>query len=119
MPRDRRDPARDPAYLLDMLEAARALESFVRGRTYEEFCSDLLLRSAVERQIEIIGEAARHVSDETRATRPDIPWRAIIAQRHRLAHEYGLIREETIWRVATFHAPQLARSLVAMLPPAP
>lgn len=52
----------DNSCLWDMLAAARAVESFVRGRTDADYLADLMLRSAVERQIEIIGEAARHVS---------------------------------------------------------
>jgi uncharacterized protein with HEPN domain len=47
-----------------MLTAAQAVESFVHGRTLEEYLNDLMLRSAVERQVEIIGEAARRVSKE-------------------------------------------------------
>ena len=55
-------PKDDDAYLWDMLTAARAVETFVRGRTDADYLADLMLRSAVERQIEIIGEAARRVS---------------------------------------------------------
>src|SRR5579863_5425906 len=97
MPRDRNDPAMDAAWLLDMLTAARAVQSFVVGRTLEQYNSDLLLRSAVERQVEIIGEAARGISDEFKAAHSGIPWRPIMAQRHRLAHEYGDINNALIW----------------------
>lgn len=68
-----------------------------------------MLRSAVERQIEIIGEAARRVSDDFRVAHPEIAWRPIIAQRHILAHEYGEIEDDLIWRVATIHVPELGR----------
>lgn len=80
---------RDVAWLLDMLAGARAAESFVLNRSFEDYERDLLLRSAVERQIEIIGEAARGISAGFKAQHPEIPWRAIMAQRHRLAHEYA------------------------------
>lgn len=69
----------DRVYLWDMLNASRAVVEFTRGRTLTEYESDLLLRSAVERQIEIIGEAARRVSSEFQATHPEIPWRPIQA----------------------------------------
>jgi uncharacterized protein with HEPN domain len=63
----------DRAYLWDMLTAARAVVSFVQGRTLEDYLGDLLLRSAVERQVEIIGEAARRVSREFQDAHPEFP----------------------------------------------
>jgi uncharacterized protein with HEPN domain len=89
MPGDRNDPSRDAAWLLDMLAAARAFVDFVNGRTFQEYEQDLFFRSAVERQIEIIGEAARGISDAFKTTHPQIPWRPIMAQRHRLDHRIG------------------------------
>ena len=117
MPRDRKDPVRDNAWLFDMLQAARAVDSFVNGRTFEDYESDLLFRSAVERQTEIIGEAARGISDTFKTAHPEIPWRPIMAQRHRLAHEYGEIDNKIIWRVATIHVPSLIQQIEPLLPP--
>lgn len=105
MPRERNDPARDAAWLVDMLRGARAVVSFVAGRTFEQYDADLFFRSAVERQVEIIGEAARGMSDTFKAAHPTIPWRPIMAQRHRLAHQYGEIDNRLIWTVATVHVP--------------
>ena len=122
MPRDRNDPSKDAAWLLDMLTAARAVQSFVAGRTFEQYQSDLLLRSAVERQVEIIGEAARGLSGTFKTAHPEIPWRPIMAQRHRLAHDYGEINNALIWTVATVHVPKLIvqiHPLVPAPPPAP
>lgn len=98
---------RDVAHLRDMLDACGRIARFVRGKTLDEYRRDDLLRSAVERQIEIIGEAARRVSDDFRGAHPEIAWRPIIAQRHILAHEYGEIEDDLIWRVATIHVPAL------------
>jgi len=117
--RRRPDPSRDPAYLQDMLTAAEAVRTFVNGRTRAEYARDLLLRSAVERQVEIIGEAARHVSDQTKAANPQIPWAPIQAQRHRIAHEYGEIDDDLIWKVATIHVPTLLELVRALIPPEP
>ena len=83
------------------------LSLFVNGRTFQEYEQDLFFRSAVERQIEIIGEAARGISDTFKTAHPQIPWRPIMAQRHRLAHEYGEIDDSLIWKVATVHVPAL------------
>jgi uncharacterized protein with HEPN domain len=56
-----------------MLDAALAVEEFVRGHRYEEYLSNRMMRGAVERHIEIVGEAARRVSEATREANPDIP----------------------------------------------
>jgi uncharacterized protein with HEPN domain len=73
------NPEADRVLLLDMLSASRAVVSFVQGRTWDDYQHDLLLRSAVERQVEIVGEAARRVSMEFRDAHPDILWRWIMA----------------------------------------
>jgi uncharacterized protein with HEPN domain len=119
MPRERDDPQRDAAWLLDMLTAAQAVVSFTTGRTFEQYESDLLFRSAVERQVEIIGEAGRGLSETFKAAHPEIPGRPIMAQRHRLAHEYGEIDNTIIWRVATVHVPALITQIEPLIPPPP
>lgn len=114
-----RSSADDAAYLADMLRYSREVADRVNGATFEQFQHDSDFRLATERRIEIIGEAARHVSDEFKATHSDIPWRAIIAQRHILAHEYGEVIEEKIWRVATQHIPALIEQLQSLVPDPP
>ncbi|MBU4270988.1 MAG: DUF86 domain-containing protein [Planctomycetes bacterium] len=78
-----------------------------------------MMRSAVERQIEIIGEAARRISDATRQAHPEIPWRAIVGQRNVLAHEYGAVLHEAIWAVAKRRIPELIVALRRILPDQP
>jgi uncharacterized protein with HEPN domain len=112
-------PKDDRVYLWDMLTAARAVVTFTHGRSLAEYESDLLLRSAVERQIEIIGEAARRVSRELQEAHPEIPWRPIQAQRHVLAHDYGEIKHGRIWRVAETHVPELIVQLEPLVPAPP
>lgn len=101
----------DAAYLSDMWLAAQAVTSFVASHTLSDYEHDLLLRSAVERQVEILGEAARRVSKEFQQAHCEIPWRPITAQRHVLAHDYGEIRHDRLWRVATIHIPALLELL--------
>lgn len=112
-------PKDDRVYLWDMLTAARAVVDFTRGRMLADYESDLLLRSAVERQIEIIGEAARRVSKEFQVAHSEIPWRPIQAQRHVLAHDYGEIKHERVWRVAETHVPELIVLLEPLVPTPP
>jgi uncharacterized protein with HEPN domain len=109
----------DMSYLWDMLDAAKAIRQFIAGKTFEDYTSDRMLRGAVERHIEIIGEAARNVSADFRDKHPDIPWSKIIAQRHVLAHEYGEIKHERIWAVATVHLAELVDKVRPLLPETP
>jgi len=106
----------DKGYLWDMLDAAKAVREFVRGKTFGDYIKDRMLRGAVERHVEIIGEAARRVSDGLKEAHLEVPWRSIVGQRNILAHEYGEVRHETIWNVATRELPGLVAALEAMLP---
>ena len=109
----------DHAYLWDMLDAAKAVVEFVTGRTFHDYMNNRMLRGAVERHVEIIGEAARRVSATFQAGHPEIPWRKIITQRHVLAHEYGEIKHELVWKVVTVHIPDLITKLQKLIPPPP
>ena len=78
-----------------------------------------MLRRAVEREVEIIGEAANHLSAAFQDDQPVIPWSRIIAQRHVIAHEYGEIKHEKLWLVALKLVPELVQRVEPFLPPAP
>lgn len=114
-----RHDERDAAYLWDMREAGSAISGYVEGRRFVEFENDTMLRRAVEREIEIIGEAARKASQSLKAAHPEIPWSGIVAQRNVLAHEYGEIKLELIRRVATERVPELIGLLEPLIPPLP
>ena len=105
---------RDMARLWDMLDAARTAIVFTGGLRSEDFLEDRKTRNAVERNLEIIGEAARRVSTETRDSVPDIPWRSMIGLRNVLAHEYGEIRYEIPWAVVQDRLGPLIRRLEGM-----
>jgi len=90
---------RDMARLWDMLDAARTAVEFTMTLRLEHFLEDRKTRNAVERNLEIIGEAARCVSPKTRNRFPDIPWKSMIGLRNVLAHEYGEIRYEILWMI--------------------
>ena len=108
---------RDAAYLWDMIEAASAVERFVASLGPGQYLRDEIAQAAVERKIEIIGEAARKVSAPFQQAHPEIPWARIAAQRHVLAHDYGRIEHDRIWEVATVHLPVLSVQLRQLLPP--
>ena len=69
------------------------------------------------RNLQIIGEAARKVSDESRATHSGIPWTEIIGMRNRLVHEYFRIDVEKIWETARDDIPTLVRLIEPLVPP--
>lgn len=110
---------RDPANLWDILEAAEKIQLFLKNKTFDDFLSDDMLRAAVERNLEIIGEAARRVSNDFKHENPDIPWRKIIAQRNVLIHEYDDINYKEMWEVASFHLPRLIDQIRPLMPPLP
>jgi uncharacterized protein with HEPN domain len=107
----------DAAKLWDMLTYAREIVQTLGGKRFDEYLRDKNLRLATERRIEIIGEAARNVSDEFKAAHDSIPWRKIVGMRHVLAHEYGEVKQEIVFRIATVHVSELVSMLEPLLPP--
>ena len=105
----------DISYIWDRLDAAKAVREFITGRSYQDYLIDRMLRGAVERHLEIIGEAAGKVSKAFRDAHPEIPWQKIIGQRHVLIHDYGDIEDELIWSVATIHIPDLIDKLEPLM----
>ena len=81
-----RPDVHDAAYLWDMLDRANIIREFCANLKFHEYTRDKKVQLAVERLIEIIGEAANRVSDEFQQAHPEIPWRKIISQRNVLAH---------------------------------
>ena len=81
------------------------------------FLADRVLLRATERDIDIIGEAARRVSTAYMTAHPEIPWRNIIGQRNILAHEYGQIDHELLYKTAVQDIPALIVQIQSLLPP--
>ena len=110
---------RDAAHLWDMLQAAQAARRFLGSTKLEEYLRDELLQSAIERKIELIGEAAGRVSKGFKNSHPEIPWKSIVAQRNVVVHDYGEIKPERIWGVVKTYLPDLVKVLEPLLPPLP
>lgn len=110
---------RDPAHLWDMLEAAQTLRQLTAGLSIKSYLADRRTQLAVERGIEILGEAARRVSPSFQQAHAEIPWAGIVAQRNVIAHEYGEIKQERIWVVATVHVEDLIAKLQPLVPVGP
>ncbi|GAB2855862.1 HepT-like ribonuclease domain-containing protein [Hymenobacter ruber] len=97
-----------------MLEAAKLIIEFTQARTFQELLTDALLRSAVERQFEILGEASSHVSADTQALWPSIEWKQIKNFRNLLAHEYFRTNYAEVWNIARNLLPPLLPTLEAL-----
>jgi uncharacterized protein with HEPN domain len=106
----------DETRIRHMIEAADAAGRFVTGRRRSDLDTDDMLRFALIRAVEIIGEAASKVSDETRAATPSVPWFAIVAMRNRLIHAYFDVDHDILWKTVTEEIPPLRAQLVAALP---
>ena len=103
-------------FLWDAREAGRRIERFVAGRTFDDYIADDLLRSAVERQFEILGEALGRVRREA----PDVAARIsgidrIVAFRNVIAHGYAAIDDRLVWSVAATRLVPLLHELDGLL----
>ena len=102
-----------------MLDSARVDARYIQGRKREDLDTDDMLRDALERRIEIIGEAARGLSEGLRDAHPEIPWKKITATRHILAHDYYDVDRDILWRIATIHVPEMISQVTPLVPPIP
>lgn len=105
---------RDPDRVRHMRDAAQLIIDFTTGRSFQDFVSDALLRSAVERQFEILGEAGSHVSTATQALWPSIDWVSIKNFRNLLAHEYFRTDYAQVWHIVSNLVPALLPTLEAL-----
>lgn len=98
-----------------MLDYARKAVQFTSGRNRADLDTDEMLALATIHIIEIIGEAARTISEELRRRYPDVPWDLISGTRNRLAHGYIDVDLDIIWTIATDDLPQLITQLEHIL----
>ena len=110
---------KDAALLWDIKHAAEDIIEFVKGMNAHQFETNKVVRYAVERQILVIGEAAKNISASLKEDHPEIPWNAIIGQRNIIAHEYGDILVERIWLLAVEHIPGLLKQIAPLIPALP
>ena len=103
-------------YLFDIQRACALLTDFTSGRTFAEYSSDPMLRSAIERQFEIVGEALGQLSKSHPETAGAITeYRRIIAFRNVLIHGYDVVSDEVVWGVVEGNLPTLSQEVEALL----
>ena len=104
-------PPKDEDRLRHMLDAAETVLKFTAKKKRSDLDTDEKLALALVRLLEVIGEAARHVSEETRRRFPDIPWKEIAGTRDRLVHGYFDVDLEIVWQITTRDLPPLIKEL--------
>ena len=107
----------DSLYFGHMLDSAKKAYSKVLEISREAYDADEMVQLALAHLIQIIGEAAYHVSKEGCEAHPDIPWREIIGMRHKIVHDYMDINYDMVWEIITQDLPPLIAELEKIVPP--
>ena len=97
-----------------MLEAIADAQNFKKRKNQGDLQKDRMLLFALVRCVEIVGEAASSMSEETRVAAPDIPWAAIVGMRNRLVHAYFDVDTDILWKTVTVELPALATRIEAL-----
>jgi len=105
----------DTVYLHHILDAINTIEEYLQGVNEENFKATRLLQDGTIRQIEVIGEAIRHISKDTRKTYPEIPWQDIAGMRDKLIHDYFGVDIEKVWDTAWQDLPVLKEQVIRIL----
>ncbi len=106
-----KNPLGDKQRLLHILDAMNHILSFTKGMDEKGYALNIMVQSAVERQMEIIGEAVATVSDELKEKHTDVEWYKIKAFRNVIAHEYFGISNKQVWNVICNDLPRLKVSI--------
>ncbi len=106
---------REPELTLrQMIEFADEIAALISTRTREDLDTNREFRRALERCIELIGEAATRLPEEWRASHPEIPWRQIISMRNVMIHGYDVVVDDVLWDVAANDVPNLRKAISAL-----
>jgi uncharacterized protein with HEPN domain len=101
----------DDVYINHIFEAAGELSEFVKGLNKESFLVNKMARAAAVRQIQIVGDAAKLISDATKSKYASIPWKDISGMRNKIVHDYFGVDYESVWTTATIDVPDLVKKL--------
>lgn len=102
-------------YINDILEAIKLIEEFTKNYTKEKFFHDKLHHSAAIRQIEIIGEATKHLTSHFRKKYPEVEWKSIAGMRDVLIHAYFGVNLEKVWQAIKSEVPKLKKQIQQIL----
>jgi len=107
----------DWVYIGHMLDMSQKALDLTSGVTKDGYDQDETLRLALTHLIQVLGEAARHVSPAFQEAHPEIPWHEIMGMRHRIVHDYMSVDEDVVWEVVQQDLPSLIAALGKIVPP--
>jgi uncharacterized protein with HEPN domain len=102
---------KDNLYLRDIKEALAKIEQYTRKLSLDDFDDDRKTVDAVVRNIEIIGEAAKNISVESRKKHIDIPWKKMVGMRNKVIHEYFGVDVDILWQTIKEDLPGLKKKI--------
>lgn len=105
----------DKEFLSDILEAIRRVKVYTEGMTYESFLQDTRTQDAVVRNLEIMGEAVKGLSEEIRRRHSGVPWRNMAGVRDRLIHRYFGVSLDVVWEIITLELDAVADQVEQIL----
>ena len=105
----------DNVYLHHILDAIALIEEYTKGMSENEFLGNSMAHDAVVRQIEIIGEAARNISDEFREKHSRLPWGKMTGIRNKIIHEYFNVNYAIVWDTVKDDLPLLKKTINKIL----
>jgi uncharacterized protein with HEPN domain len=103
----------DVPKIADILERIDRIERATVGGM-DVFLASEVIQDAVIRNLEVIGEAAKGISESTRRHNPKVPWREMARFRDLAIHQYGRVRAEEVWEIVENELPAIRRSLAHM-----
>lgn len=102
-------------YVTDMIQFAERVMAYTRGMDQAKFVADTRAYDATLRNLELIGEASTRIPSAIRDAHSDVPWRAIVGTRNRLAHGYMRVDDDLIWDIIQNDVPTLLSALRDLL----
>ena len=102
---------KDKAYILHILDEIKNIKQFLLGIDFDMLINDTKTAKAIERSLEIIGEAAKNLSEKFKEETKEIPWREVMGLRDKIIHHYFDVDYKTIWDIVQNDLPELEKVL--------
>lgn len=105
----------DSVYIRHILDSIERVEKYIKDVDEDEFARNTLIQDAVIRQLAIIGEAGKRISQALRKRHKDVPWKDVVGMRDKLIHDYFGVDLQAVWDTATMDVPELKKEVKKIL----